>query len=60
MRDKNDNLFANDKKKEGYFLRGKLHGYGKASFSNGDEYEGEFRDGVFSGKGKLIYKNLDP
>ncbi|CDW71111.1 phosphatidylinositol-4-phosphate 5- [Stylonychia lemnae] len=60
LRDKNDNLFANDKKKGGYFLRGKLHGYGKASFSNGDEYEGEFRDGVFSGKGKLIYKNLDP
>lgn len=33
----------------GYFLRGKLNGYGRAKFLNGDEYEGQFRDGVFSG-----------
>jgi len=58
-KDKYDNLFINDAKKGGIFQRGKLNGYGKASFSNGDEYEGEFRDGVFSGEGKMIYRNLE-
>ena len=57
--DKNQNIFKNDLKKGGYFLRGKLTGMGTAAFVNGDAYEGEFRDGVFSGKGKLTYRNLD-
>ena len=57
--DKNQNIFKNDLKKGGYFLRGKLTGMGTATFMHGDTYEGEFRDGVFSGKGKLTYRNLD-
>eukprot|EP00347_Sterkiella_histriomuscorum_P004159 403361531 len=59
LKDKDDNIFINEMKSGGYFLRGKLNGLGKGLFANGDEYEGEFRDGVFSGKGKITYKNLD-
>jgi hypothetical protein len=59
LKDKNENVFENDRKNGGYFLRGKLNGKGKATFANGDEYVGDFRDGVFSGEGKLIYHNLE-
>jgi hypothetical protein len=58
MTDKSENSFENNVAKGGYFLRGKLNGFGTAKFSNGNEYLGEFRDGVFSGKGQLIYKEI--
>ena len=56
--DHNGNTFETVDKKNGCFERGKLNGFGKASFSNGDTYEEEFKDGLFSGKGEMCYKNL--
>ena len=47
--DKQDNIYENDMPKNGFFLRGKLNGFGKSRFSNGNDYVGEFRDGLFSG-----------
>ncbi len=47
--DKYENSFENDTNKGGYFLHGKLTGFGKAKFTNQNEYLGEFRDGMMSG-----------
>jgi hypothetical protein len=41
--------------KEGYFVKGELHGYGREIHKDGSSNEGQWRDGLMQGKGRAVY-----